>query len=149
MRSARRGRRYFDLSTAVFLGLATLLLISMPGGCGEEDADAEDVETEEVAEPTSPPMMEIVDPEPGVIGSESDDAGESADSQDQGEQDAVVEEESDTAVGDNEYVVQAGDTVYGIAVRFGVTIDALLEVNGITDPNSLQVGQVLEIPSQD
>jgi len=42
--------------------------------------------------------------------------------------------------------VQAGDTLAGIAEQFGVTIDALLQANGITDPDSIQIGQVLTIP---
>jgi D-alanyl-D-alanine carboxypeptidase len=44
------------------------------------------------------------------------------------------------------YVVQAGDTLGAIAAQFGVTLDALMQANGITDPASLQVGQVLTIP---
>lgn len=44
------------------------------------------------------------------------------------------------------YVVQPGDTLYSIAVRFGVSLEALIQANGITDPNQLQVGQVLVIP---
>ncbi len=44
------------------------------------------------------------------------------------------------------YVVQPGDTLYSIAVRFGVSLQALIEANGIEDPNRLQAGQVLVIP---
>ncbi|MCM8745387.1 LysM peptidoglycan-binding domain-containing protein [Thermomicrobium sp. CFH 73360] len=44
------------------------------------------------------------------------------------------------------YVVQPGDTLYSIAVRFGVSLQALIEANGIEDPNQLQAGQVLVIP---
>lgn len=44
------------------------------------------------------------------------------------------------------YRVQPGDTLYGIALRFGVSVAALQEANGITDPNRLQVGQELIIP---
>jgi D-alanyl-D-alanine carboxypeptidase len=43
------------------------------------------------------------------------------------------------------YVVQAGDTLGAIAARFGVSLDVLMQANGITDPASLQVGQVLTI----
>jgi murein DD-endopeptidase MepM/ murein hydrolase activator NlpD len=45
------------------------------------------------------------------------------------------------------YVVQAGDTVYGIARRFGIDPDQLVQVNQIENPSLLQVGQQLQIPS--
>lgn len=44
------------------------------------------------------------------------------------------------------YVVQAGDTLGVIADRYGVTLEALTALNGITDPNLVRVGQVLLIP---
>jgi LysM repeat protein len=46
------------------------------------------------------------------------------------------------------YTVQAGDTPYDIAQRFGVTVDELMEANDISDPTSLKVGQKLVIPGQ-
>jgi LysM repeat protein len=42
--------------------------------------------------------------------------------------------------------VKAGDTLVGIAARFGTTPKAISELNGITDPSSLKVGQTLKIP---
>jgi len=54
--------------------------------------------------------------------------------------------EGRTPAGDNTYVVQPGDTLYSIAVRFGVSLDALIRANDIQDPNDLQAGQVLVIP---
>ena len=47
------------------------------------------------------------------------------------------------------YVVQAGDTLYSIAQRFGVTVDAIAQANGIADPTQISVGQVLVIPGVD
>jgi LysM repeat protein len=45
------------------------------------------------------------------------------------------------------YVVRAGDTLFSIARRFGVTVSALLAVNPqIADPNVIHEGQVLVIP---
>ena len=46
------------------------------------------------------------------------------------------------------YTVNAGDTLYGIALTFGVTVDDIVRVNNIADPNSLSEGQVLTIPSR-
>lgn len=45
-----------------------------------------------------------------------------------------------------EYRVRSGDTLIGIANRFGVSVSSLQSLNGITNPNSLQVGRVLRIP---
>jgi formylglycine-generating enzyme required for sulfatase activity len=46
------------------------------------------------------------------------------------------------------YVVQAGDTLGAIAKKFGVTVEALQEVNAISDPNRLQIDQQLVIPQR-
>jgi LysM repeat protein len=45
-----------------------------------------------------------------------------------------------------EYRVRSGDTLIGIANRFGVSVANLQSLNGITNPNSLQVGMVLRLP---
>jgi LysM repeat protein len=44
------------------------------------------------------------------------------------------------------YMVQPGDNLFRISLRFGVTLDALMRVNGITNQNLIYVGQVLKIP---
>jgi len=44
------------------------------------------------------------------------------------------------------YKVKAGDTLVGIAAKFGTTTKAIADLNGITNPASLKVGQVLQIP---
>jgi LysM repeat protein len=141
--------RYFDLSTVFALGLAALLLISMPGGCGDSDEtdDEEDVQSEAVAEPTEPPMMEIVDPEPGDLQSAPEEPEEPAEPADDTETDEPANEEgSEEPANEGVYVVQEGDTLYAIAVQFGVSMDELMAENGMSDPNSLQVGQELQIP---
>lgn len=43
------------------------------------------------------------------------------------------------------HVVKAGDTLSQIAARFGTTVGALAQANGITDPNRIRVGQVINI----
>ncbi len=45
-----------------------------------------------------------------------------------------------------EYEVQEGDVLVDIAAQFGVTAEAIMAANGITDPAQLQVGQVIVIP---
>ncbi len=44
------------------------------------------------------------------------------------------------------YLVQEGDTLWEIAARFGVSVEALQEVNQLTDPGQLVVGMKLLIP---
>ncbi len=44
------------------------------------------------------------------------------------------------------YTVVAGDTVYGIALRYGVTVQALMAANAIPANYRIYVGQVLVIP---
>jgi LysM repeat protein len=44
------------------------------------------------------------------------------------------------------YKVKSGDTLIGIAAKFGTTAKAIAELNGLSDPSSLHSGQVLRIP---
>ena len=45
-----------------------------------------------------------------------------------------------------EYTVQQGDSLSSIAQRFGTTADEVARINGITDPNTLDIGQKLQVP---
>ena len=45
------------------------------------------------------------------------------------------------------YIVRSGDTLYGIAKRFHTTVDKLVELNGLSNPNLIYPGQVLKIES--
>jgi len=49
--------------------------------------------------------------------------------------------------GSTQHVVQAGENLYRIALRYGVTWPAIAAANGITNPNLIYVGQVLIIPA--
>lgn len=44
------------------------------------------------------------------------------------------------------YEIQSGDSLGKIAVKFGCSVSALMQLNGITDPNLIRVGQKLKIP---
>jgi len=45
----------------------------------------------------------------------------------------------------NTYTVKSGDTLSGIATRFGTTVSKLQSLNGIKDANKIFVGQVLKL----
>jgi LysM repeat protein len=44
------------------------------------------------------------------------------------------------------YIVQPGDNLFRIALRYGLTTQALANFNGIINPNRIQVGQEIRIP---
>ncbi|MBI5930069.1 MAG: LysM peptidoglycan-binding domain-containing protein [Chloroflexi bacterium] len=44
------------------------------------------------------------------------------------------------------YVVQSGDTLFRVGLRFNVTVDTIAQCNGILNPNAVYVGQQLRIP---
>lgn len=49
--------------------------------------------------------------------------------------------------GDIVYTVVKGDTLSGIAAKYGTTYQKLAEYNGISNPNVISVGQKIKIPS--
>ena len=44
------------------------------------------------------------------------------------------------------HIVESGDTLFGIAIEYGVASDAIQDVNGLDNPNALSIGQSLIIP---
>ncbi|MFQ3645890.1 MAG: LysM peptidoglycan-binding domain-containing protein [Anaerolineae bacterium] len=44
------------------------------------------------------------------------------------------------------YTVQRGDTLAGIANTFDTTVDALIALNRLTNPNTLSIGTILRVP---
>ena len=47
------------------------------------------------------------------------------------------------------YVVQPGDTLSGIAARYGTTYQTLAALNGITNPNLIYAGQTIQMCIRD
>ncbi|MEZ5410318.1 MAG: LysM peptidoglycan-binding domain-containing protein [Acidimicrobiales bacterium] len=54
---------------------------------------------------------------------------------------------SPAAAGATAYVVEDGDTLSGIASKFGISTRSVAAANGISDPNTLKPGQQLMIPA--
>jgi len=104
----------------------------IPTADGSDTASA-DAPTAPVAEDTSSPA-----PVAQADSSASSDADATTAS------DSPADDDVDAA---STYTVVRGDSAIKIARRFGVDEGALLDANGISDPNRVYVGQVLTIPS--
>jgi nucleoid-associated protein YgaU len=61
--------------------------------------------------------------------------------------DEATEEGDPTEGGEERYVVESGDTLSSIAARYGTTVDAIVEANDLDDPDRIDVGDELTIPS--
>jgi LysM repeat protein len=103
--------------------LATLLIIGAFAfaACGGGDGDSPNPFTQTPASTLTPPPTETVAVETPVAPTE-------------------------TVPAETTYTVVSGDTLGVIAQRFNTTVAALAEANGIADPDSIEVGQVLVIP---
>ncbi len=51
-----------------------------------------------------------------------------------------------TPIGARTHVVQAGENLFRISLRYGTTINVLMALNGISNPNRIFAGQVLRLP---
>lgn len=49
--------------------------------------------------------------------------------------------------GETIHIVQAGENLFRIALRYGTTVEAIAQANGITNPALIRVGQKLVIPA--
>jgi LysM repeat protein len=58
----------------------------------------------------------------------------------------IPEAASPPSSGSGIYVVQRGDTLSAIAARYGATVQQLVQMNGLTNPNLIYVGQRLAVP---
>jgi lipoprotein NlpD len=122
----------FSRSALVGVALGSILLTgacSVPDIGGGEEAATPTTEAAAAATPTGAAPLKIVTPTPFVAGATTT-AGQTP----------TVPEEIP-----NVYVVQENDTLYGIAVRFDVELDALIALNGLSDPNDIWIGQELKI----
>ena len=59
---------------------------------------------------------------------------------------AVNTVDNSAEINPNEHIVQAGETLGGIAQQYGVSLDALVSANNISNPNIVQLATRLTIP---
>lgn len=111
----------------------------------EEAADTPRAEPEEEATPT---------PEPAPAPADEEAAAESAETASEPEQPAEpeaaeTEEVSETAVtaapSTNTHTVAAGENLYRIGLKYGISWVTLAEINNLANPNAIKVGQVLQL----
>lgn len=108
-------------------------------GSDEEAAAEDDAAVEESAEAYPVPTPEPISPRPAVVAETgADDGTVSAE---------AVEPDPDNQ--ETTYTIQRGDILGFIARDYGISVNELMEANGITDPNRIEVGQVLVIPSSE
>jgi LysM repeat protein len=93
-------------------------------------------QTEVAVEPTQAVVIDV--PTPIVTGQNGGEAVVPAEEQ----QPSIVEESSNYPT----HAVQPGDTLGNLSVQYGVPLADIMVLNGISNENLIQVGQVLEIP---
>ncbi len=60
-----------------------------------------------------------------------------------------TEDSGECPAGTMPYTIKSGDTFYKLAQRYNTTVEAIMEANPGVDPNNLQIGQVICIPTGD
>jgi LysM repeat protein len=44
------------------------------------------------------------------------------------------------------YTIVAGDSLSSVAVKFKTTVQILMQLNSITNPNRISIGQIIKLP---
>lgn len=101
-------------------------------GEGEEDEEVTEPPTSTPASPveTETPTSEVATPTPAVSPTEP----------------APTAVPETPAEGSTTYTVQPGDTLFSLAVRYGTTVDAIVQANGLASASQIYAGQQLTIP---
>jgi LysM repeat protein len=61
---------------------------------------------------------------------------------------APIPEPTTVASSSRTHVVKSGETLWGISRKSGVSVDAIMSLNGIKNASALKIGAVLQIPDQ-
>ena len=106
---------------AALAGAALIVLLASCGGDSDEPPD--ETATASAVIPTATPFA--VEPSPTIVSAATPAASR-----------------------DVTYIVEPGDVLALVAERFEVTLEAIMERNGITNPELIFVGQELVIPGE-
>jgi LysM repeat protein len=106
----------------------------------EAEVEEEAVETEEVAEEAADPAEEATEAETEEAAAEESEEAETA------AEETTAEETAQAAAMPETHTVAAGENLYRIGLKYGVSWVALAQLNNLTNPNSIVVGQVLRLP---
>jgi LysM repeat protein len=137
----KRTRRRLDawiVVAIVHVGIA-LLLVSSTGGCGRSTTETGDTTMSSTPEDVSIEPVDTVydvDEPPVVVGDRDDTVTQS-----------VRTTTPATSRNEVRYVVQAGDSLWQISRKFGVSVDAIADRNDIRDTSMIRVGRELWIPN--
>jgi LysM repeat protein len=104
----------------------------------EEVAEAE----EEVAEEEAEPAEEVAEAETEA----EETAAEESEEAETAAEETTAEETTQAATMPETHTVAAGENLYRIGLKYGVSWVTLAQLNNLTNPNSIVVGQVLRLP---
>lgn len=108
----------------------------------EEVAEAE----EEVAEEEAQPAEEVAEAETEAEETAAEESEEAETTEAATEEETTAEETTEAAAMPESHTVAAGENLYRIGLQYGVSWVTLAQLNNLTNPNSITVGQVLRLP---
>lgn len=133
------------MRSRLFAAILIISLLTHVGWVSAQDS-SEPEATEEV---TEVPTEEVIEaPTEEVTEAPAEELTEEPTAEPTEEVTEVVTEEppATTVATGTEYIVQSGDNLFRIALRFGIPMSELAAANGITNPALIYVGQRLIIP---
>lgn len=110
-------------------------------------AESRRPDLEELAAQYTPPPPVLVMPTPGTPAAGGEPVAQPAPDGQASPTPVFVPTATPTPAQAEVYVVQAGDSLFAIALRYNVTVDALMAANNLTNPDFVFSGQRLVIPS--
>ena len=126
---APRAALAFLLLSAAVLGF--LVVVLLPQASTPAPAVGLDVGASDDASPLDLPRAPLASPQPPPAAVRTS---------------TTVPVQPEPAAATTEWSVQAGETLEVIARDFGTTVDALVTLNGLSNPDLIVVGQVLRLP---